>query len=564
MVDGPETPLNPTDTDETLLQQAFDAHRRADFAEADRLYRAVVAIKPDEARALANLGGLSLQHGDAVQALDWLDKAIAARPGFVAALSNRAGALRSLGRRAEALEAVRQALASEPAHPDALNTEGLLLVELGRPLEALAALDKAVKLAPGQPFVWNNHGLALAALSRPEEALASFDQALALAPDYNEAQSNRAAALRALGRLDEALTACDQLLAAQPGHIDARVNRACVLRDLGRPQEALNALEQTCAIAPGHVEAHWTLALELLAGGRWDEGWPLFEWRWRRPEFQPLAGRFEAPPWLGRSPIAGRTLLLHYEQGLGDSLLMLRYIAPLAEQGARVILAVQPAILPLVRGLPGLAQAISDGDPAPPFDLHCPLMSLPLAFGARPDRVSWNGPYLSAPPDAAARWGARLAALPRPRIGLAWSGNPRNQIDRARSLSLEALQPVLDAGAAVVSLQKDYRPGDRERLAALGVTDVSDELVDFAETAALIGQLDLVVSIDTSVAHLAGAMGKPVLLLAPFTPDFRWIDDGQRAIWYPAVRVLRQPVRGDWPSSIRRAAEAVAALAQPG
>jgi Flp pilus assembly protein TadD len=533
--DNPDTPI--------LLQQAFDAHRRADLIEAERLYRAVLEAQPGESRALANLGALELQRGRPAEALAWLDRALAIRPDQPAAL-----------------QAVRRAVSLDPGYADGLNTEGLLLIELGFAEQALAPLEKAVALTPGQPVYANSLGIALTRLARPEDALIAFERALSAAPDYVEARSNHAAALRAVGRLKEALAACEALLAVHPGHVDAGINRACVLRELGRHDEALQSLQALCAAAPGHVEAEWTLALELLAAGRWTEGWPRFEWRWRRPDFQPLVGRFEGPPWLGQTPLEGKTLLLHYEQGLGDTIQMLRYLAPIAEQGAKVILAVQPPLVPLVKGLPGVAQVLTDGDPPPAYDLHCPLMSLPLAFGTRPDTVPWRGPYLSAPGEAKAAWRARLANLPRPRIGLAWSGNLLHLNDRNRSVALDALKPLLETPAGFVSLQKAYRDGDRERLAALGLADVSGDLHDFADTAGLIAALDLVITVDTSVAHLAGAMGKPVLLLLPFAPDFRWLHEGESTPWYPSMRLLRQTAPGDWSGPIRQAAEAIAAF----
>jgi len=558
--------LSPTDSTaqpdvaEVRLQQAFDAHRQGALDEAEGLYRAVLDLRAGEVRALRNLGALELQRGRPAEALAWLDWALAAQPDQPGVLGNRAGALRALGRGEEALESVRKALALDPDYLDGLNTLGLLLTELGLPEHAITPLERALEREPGQPFFWNNHGVALSRLSQPDQALVSFDRALQLAPGYVEALSNRVGALRALGRLKEALAACEQLLAAHPGHLDALVNRGCILRDLGRPTDALAVFERVCALAPDHVEAHWSLALQLLAAGRWQEGWPLFEWRWRRSDFQPLAGRFPSPPWLGETPLAGRILLLHYEQGLGDSLQMLRYLPLIAEQGARVVLAVQRPLLPLVSGLPGVALAITDGDPLPPYDLHCPLMSLPLAFGTRPDTVPWRGPYLTAATNKAEAWAARLQSLGRPRVGLAWQGNPRQLNDRNRSLPLAALEPVLKTGAAFVSLQRDYAPGDRERLAGLDIVDVSDDLHDFGETAAIMSGLDAVVSVDTSVAHLAGALGKPLLLLIPFAPDFRWGETGDRTPWYPSAQVLRQTAPGDWSGPLARAAKAF----QPG
>jgi tetratricopeptide (TPR) repeat protein len=506
------------------LEQAFAAHRAGQVAEAERLYRGVLALEPAQPAALSNLGAALLQLGRPEAALQALDAALAVRPAHVATLGNRAGALRALGRLDEALDAARQATAVDPGYVEGLNTEGLLLAELGRPEAAVAPLEAALALSPDHPAAWNNHGLALSRLSRPEAALASFERALDLAPGFPDALSNHAAALRAVGRAPESLEACDRLLAAWPGH----------------------------------AEAHWSLALQLLAEGRWAEGWPLFEWRWRRPDLQPLAARFATPAWLGEAPVAGRTVLLHYEQGLGDSLQMLRYADLLAERGAKVVLALQPPLVRLGRGMAAAADVVTDGDAEPAYDLHAPLMSLPLAFGTRPDTAPWRGAYLKAPAEAEAAWAGRLGPRKRRRIGLAWSGNPRHLNDRNRSLPLETLQPLLQADADFVSLQKAYRAGERERLAPLGVADWSAELHDFAETAGLLAQLDLVVSVDTSVAHLAGAMGKPVLILLPFAPDFRWGTAGEATPWYPSARLLRQAAPQDWAAPIARAAALIA------
>lgn len=554
--------MSPTDSlasDEASarLQQAFAAHREGRLEEASRLYQAVIERDPRQAAALTNLGTVMLQLGRTPEALRWLDASLAVKPDQPAALGNRAGVLRVLGRLDEALASALAATACRPDYADGHNTQGLLLTEMGRPDQALAALDQATALAPGQPAFWNNRGVALSALGGPDEALASFDRALALAPGFRDALVNRGAALRALGRADEALAACDQILAIEPHDIDALVNRGCALRDLGRPAEALDLFRQAAALDPGHVEAHWSLALQLLSAGRPEEGWPLFEWRWRRPEFRPLLGRFAAPPWLGDQPLAGKTLLLHFEQGLGDSLQMMRYAPLAAAQGARVVLAVQTALVPLVRDLPGVAQAAGEGEPLPTFDLHCPLMSLPLAFGAGPDGAPWNGPYIDAPAEAAHQWRMRLGPPRGRRIGLVWSGNPRHLNDRNRSMPLSALAPLLAMGGEFHALHQTFAPADRDRLAGLNIADHAAELTDFGQTAGLIAQLDGVVTVDTAVAHLAAAMGKSVLILLPYVADFRWGNAGAATPWYPSARLLRQIRPGDWSAPV---AEACASL----
>lgn len=540
-----------------LLQQAFAAHQAGDLAEAERRYRAVLDRDPSQVPALTNLGALCLQTGRIVDAVAWLDASLAVKPDQPHALGNRAGALRYLGRLDAALASCDAAVAIDAAYADGHNTRGLLLTELGRPEAALGALDRAVALNPGHPAFWNNRGVALAALARQDEAADAFDRALALAPGFADALSNRAAALRALGRLDEAQASCNRALALEPGHADAWVNQGCILRDRGRHAEAMAAFERALAVRPDHVEAAWSRALLQLATADYDAGWRGFELRWKRPELMAYASGPGAPLWLGEAPIAGRTLLLRAEQGLGDSIQMLRYVPRLAALGARVLLAVQPPLEALAAAIPDVAALVRAGDPAPPHDHQTPLMSLPLAMHTRFDTIPWDGPYLAAPAGKAAAWAARLGARKRLRAGLAWSGNPRHLNDRNRSLALAALGPLLAQDADFVSLQKDYAPADRAGLAEFGVADHAAALHDLGDTAALIAQMDLVIAVDTSVAHLAGAMGKPVWLLLPFAGDFRWGVEGETTPWYPSARLFRQAAPGAWTDTVGRAAEAL-------
>jgi tetratricopeptide (TPR) repeat protein len=540
-----------------LLQQAFAAHQAGDLAGAEQRYRTVLDMDPRRVPALTNLGAVCLQTGRVADAVLWLDASLAIKPEQPQALGNRAGALRSLGRLDEALASCEAALAIDGTYGDGHNTRGLLLTEGGRPQEALAALDRAVTLNPGHPAFWNNRGVALAALARQDEAAEAFDRALALAPDFADALSNRAAALRALGQLDLAQASCERALALDPRHADAWVNQGCILRDRGRHAEAVAAFERALALRPGHVEAAWSRALLQLATGDHEAGWRGFELRWKRPELLAYASGAEAPLWLGETPIAGRTVLLRSEQGLGDSIQMLRYVPRLAAQGARVLLAVQPPLEALAAALPGLAALVRPGEPVPPHDLQTPLMSLPLAMGTRADAIPWDGAYLAPAPDKLEAWAERLGPRRRLRVGLAWSGNPRHLNDRNRSLALTSLGPLLAQDADFISLQKDYAPADRARLAELGVADHAEALMDLSDTAALIAQMDLVIAVDTSVAHLAGAMGKPVWLLLPFSGDFRWGVQGETTPWYPSARLFRQAAPGDWRDAVARAAAAL-------
>jgi hypothetical protein len=261
--------------------------------------------------------------------------------------------------------------------------------------------------------------------------------------------------------------------------------------------------------------------------------------------------RFDKPLWLGEVPVAGRTLLLHHEQGLGDTLQMLRYVPLLAERGARVIVLVPAALVTIAATVPGVAQVVAEGPDLPAFDLHCPMMSLPLAFGTTLASVPANVPYLVAPAGVRADWRARLGPATRRRIGIAWSGSTTHQNDRHRSLPLRRLLPLLDRRAEFISVQKEYRPDDQQfMLADRRVRDLAGQLGDFADTAGLLAELDLVICVDTAVAHLAGALGRPVWLLLPFAPDYRWLLGREDSPWYPTMRLFRQPAYSDWDAVI--------------
>jgi hypothetical protein len=327
---------------------------------------------------------------------------------------------------------------------------------------------------------------------------------------------------------------------------------------MGRVDEALAAFDAAIALKPDYADPHWNKALALLSLGRWEEGWRLFEWRWKRSE--PGAEQpqdFGVPAWLGETDLAGKTLLIHAEQGYGDTIQMLRYVPVLAGRGVKVALICPEPLLELADTVEGLAEPAQAGGLVK-FDAHVPAMSLPLAMGARPGAVPDEVPYLKVPERAQRAWADRLGPKTRLRVGLGWSGNPRHRNDHNRSLPFEALKPLLDRDAEFHSLQKDYRPGDLDALNGDGrIADHAAEIRTFSDTAALIDQMDVVVAVDTATAHLAGALGKRLLLLLPFAPDYRWGLDGPHTTWYPTATLLRQPKPGNWAAVIAQAAEAL-------
>jgi len=504
-----------------LLKEAASAQRGGRLLQAELLLTQILEDSPGHAAALNHLGALRCRQGDLEGGLALLDQALQSKPGYVDALNSRGNALRDLRRPEEALASYERALAIEPANGDALYNCGAALQELGRHAEAVERLQRAHALAPRDAETLNDLGVSLRALGREEDALKRFRQALRLRPEFGDALSNSGNALRATGRI----------------------------------REAIAAYRGALALAPDNPEIHFNLALALLAVGEWPEGWREYEWRHGTRQFAGSARDFGRPPWRGEAELEGRTILLHAEQGLGDTLMFARYLPLVARRGARVVLEVPKRVAPLFEGMEGIAQLAIAGEPLPAFDLHCPLPGLPLAFGTTP----W-----SVPPPLAYRAPSGAAAGgpqgPAPRVGIVWSGNPDYARDRVRSVDLALLEPALAAGgAAIISLQKEVSARDVELLARRGIAHTGPGQRDFADAAALISGLDLVLTVDTSVAHLAGSMGKPLWMMLSYAPDWRWGSEGEGSPWYRQARLFRQERRDDWSAPLARIAEALRA-----
>jgi tetratricopeptide (TPR) repeat protein len=527
--------------------------------EAVASYDQALAVAPDVSAALSNRGNALKALGRLEEALLSYDRAVAARPGDAEAQFNRGVALHELRRFVLALASYDAALAVRADHAEALSNRGDVLRELGRPEEALVSYDRALAVRPDYAEALSNRGNVLKGLHRFDAALASYDDALRLRPDYPAALANRAVTLQAQGRLDEALASCDRALALVPDSVEALINRASVLQELRRFDEALASFDRAIAIAPEHAEAQINRALLLLLTGDFAQGWPAYEWRRRLPSW--VERGFAPPEWSGED-IAGRRLLLHAEQGFGDTIQFARYAALAAARGAHVILEVQPSLAPLLGGLFGLEVVAAGRDPLPPFDLHCPLLSLPYRFATTPATIPGGVPYIAASAERIAAWAPSLPADGL-RVGLAWSGHPDNAKDHERSIPFASLVPLTCIpGTRFVSLQKDIRTTDADDFRRCGkVIDLSGALRDFADTAAIIAQLDLVITVDTAVAHLAGAMGKPVWVLLPRVPDFRWLLDRATSPWYPAARLFRKSQAEAWDTVIAAVASELAARA---
>jgi tetratricopeptide (TPR) repeat protein len=550
-------PFNPGQS----IQQALALHQQGRLDEAEKLYTRVLKAQRDNFDALHLLGMLNQQRGKAGEAYRLLSAALKVQPRSPDALSNFALVLHSLKRSDEALAALDKALAFMPGHLDALNNRGNLLLDLQRPAEAVSAFDAVLGKEPRHLQARINRGNARAALGETEQALADYDAALAVASGHPLALFNRGNALRAMGREADAIVAYDGALAGAPNHLGAWTNRGLAQAALNRHADALASYGRALAIAPDNADLHFNAALSLLASGDYARGFAEYEWRWKRAGFAPRKD-LRKPLWLGEAPLAGKTILLHAEQGLGDTLMFVRYAPLLARAGAKVVLQVQPELKSLLSGLDGATATVALGETLPPFDLHCPLTSLPLACKTDLSNVPAQIPYLRAPPAKFETWRQRLESLPSPRVALAWSGRATHVNDRNRSLTVAQLQPLLSLDAvSFVSVQRELRPADADALSRYPrVVHLGDELTDFAETAAVLALADLVICVDTSVAHLAGALGRPAWVMLPFQPDWRWTLDREHSPWYPATRLFRQPAIGDWTSVIARMREELARL----
>ncbi|HVT56464.1 MAG TPA: tetratricopeptide repeat-containing glycosyltransferase family protein [Xanthobacteraceae bacterium] len=453
------------------------------------------------------------------------------------------------GRLLEAEALYRSVIASDPKQWQALHQLGSIHLARGELAEALLCIGGAMKANAGSAEVTSNYGLVLCRLKRDHEAVEYFNRALILKPGYVPALLTRSASLQHLGRREEALGSIDRVIEIEPLHARAHYNRAHILLDMLRFDEALKAYERAAELAPDDADIHWNEALLLLMRGEYRRGWEKYEWRLKRPHHQER--NFFAPVWRGED-VAGKTILIHAEQGFGDTLQFVRYVPLLAKMGARVFLEVQPALKPLMETLGGVSQLFARGEALPEFDLHCPIMSLPLAFKTELETIPANVPYLHAPAIYAEKWRERFPRGEKPAVAIACSGSLGNEENDIRSIPLECFAPLFaDDSISWLVVQRELLPRDRAFLETQPqVRHFGEELADFADTAALISQTDLVISVCTSLAHLAGALNFPFWLLSKYIADFRWLLDRVDSPWYPSARIIRQPAHGDWTTVI--------------
>jgi Flp pilus assembly protein TadD len=480
-------------------------------------------------------------------------------PGDSKAHNNLGVVLFQQGKLGEARREFTEALRLDPGLAEAHNNLGATLERQGRPAEAQAEFAEALRLMPGYADAHTNLGRVLMRQGALEAARAEFAEAVRLKPDHADAHVCLGRVLLDQGQLDEATKGFSEAVRLKPGDAGVHNESGIVLAMQGRLDEAMARFQETLRLEPGYPSAHYNRARLWLQMGRFDQGWPDYEWRWRLGNPALIPWSHPQPQWDG-ADLPGRTILLHCEQGFGDAIHFIRYAPLVAERCGRVVVVGDARLRRLFRSVAGVAQCVTGDEPLPPVDAHCPLMSLPLAFGTTLETVPRTVPYLQADPREIERWRERLAGGPGGlKVGLVWAGASMNQNDRNRSLPLALLAPLARVpGVGFYSLQK----GEPARQAknppgGMSLIDWTEELDDFADTAALIANLDLVISVDTAAAHLAGALGRPTWVLLPAVADWRWLLGREDSPWYPTMRLFRQTTPGQWEDVFRHVADAL-------
>ncbi|MFI4954557.1 MAG: tetratricopeptide repeat protein [Gammaproteobacteria bacterium] len=546
-----------------LFAQAVALHRAGNLDEAEKIYKKLLASHPKDAKAIALLGALQVQRGNSEEAIELLENAIILNPNEAGVYNNLGIALTNINKYSAAVISFDKAVAINPNYAEAYNNRGVALYNLKQDDEALESCDKAIALSPSYAETYNTRGVVLCHLKRGSDALISCDKAIAINPNFSQAYNTRGIALQHLKRYEEALKSYDKAIAINPNLAEAYNNRGITLYHLKQYSEALKSYDKAIAINPNNPDAYWSKGLLALLLGDYKEGWKLHEWRWKRSSIERDGDEvkiFQKPLWLGKESLTRKTIFIHAEKGLGDTIQFCRY-APMVEAlGAKVILYVPTSLINLVSTLKGTLHVITHGSPIPDFDFHCPLMSLPLALGTLLDTIPADVPYLHVTPEKLKLWRDNLGLKVKPRIGLVWSGNPEHKHDNNRSIALKLLTPLLNFDFDFYALQTEIKPEDEMVLEKSRIISFKNNLKDFSDTAALISEMDIVISVDTSVAHLVGALGKNVWILLHAEPDFRWMLNREDSPWYPTARLFRQHDLGDWESVIAKVNAELAAF----
>lgn len=538
-----------------ILNQAFSAHQAGHLDHAEAGYRTVLQHAPATWSAMTLLATIALQRGQWQQAIAGFQKSLALHVAQPDAYLNLGNAFREIGQPEQALACYEQSLTLQPHFVAAWVNRGNVLRELRRFDAAIDNYQSALALAPDSGDIHNNLGIAYWESGRFEMALQAYESALQYSPNDAGIWHNRGHTLRAIGRYNEALGSDQRALALQPDYLEAILgcgDTLCVMRQF---DAALRCYDQAIELRADYADAWWAKALTQLQLGNFVSGWQCYEWRWQLPNRQAEHQRYaRLTQWTGREDVRDKHVLLHAEQGFGDAIQFCRYALKLQEMGAKITLEVRQPLVALLQSLsPTINVVAQPTELNGKYDFHCPLMSLPLTLSTSLKTIPANTPYLHVETARQQQWQNRLGPASKPRIGLAWSGSATHKADHTRSIPLAQLQSLFNEQLEFHSLQTEIRDDDQKILSAGVPLHIhASQLENFSDTAALLSQMDLVISVDTSVAHLAGAMGKPVWVLLPYSADFRWLLDRTDSPWYPSMRLFRQTQPRDWGEILRQ------------
>ena len=571
---------------EKELDQAINHHQSGSLNEAAKAYQLILNTHPRNAYVLFLLGTLFNQQKDYQKSRIVLTQAQEIDPHNAGILTALGISLRRLNLTKEAIVLFQTAIQHQPNFHDAHYNLGNLFKDLGNYQQAkvcyeaaivikndfthshinlgfiyeeLGSLDLAlvsyqhvVQLNPGYVEAYINIGNVLQKLYFYSEALSVYNQAIQIDKSFYQVWANRGLVLKELNQLNDSLDSFKNALELNPGNTEIINNTSNIFKYLGQLDKAYQMLEQGLNSDPNNPKLHWNLSILYLLQGDFEKGFQEYEWRWKDEEVSIISGKrdFKEPLWLGDQALSGKTILLYTEQGLGDTIQFGRYVPLFAHLDCKVILEIQAPLLPLFQEVPGIHQLVNRGNTLPVFDYQCPLMSLPLAFGTTLETIPPIQPIILNS-EKLTQWQSRLGPKNKPRVGLVWSGGTTHKDDRRRSIQLKDYLGHCTDDFEYFSLQKEVRENDTQDLQNSFIRHFADSLHDFADTAALISQMDLVVSVDTSVAHLAASLGKPTLIFIPYAPDWRWMLDRDDSPWYPSVKLYRQTILGDWQPTLQ-------------
>ncbi|WP_196766897.1 tetratricopeptide repeat protein [Burkholderia territorii] len=559
------------------MSDAVSLHRHGQYDLAEELYLDILQSNPGDVEVIQQLATIEAQRGNFLKSIRLYDKVLAISPNYGVALHNRGNALFKIGRYNDALSDLRRVVKDSPKMAEAHGSLGNVLLAVCQVEKALDCFNEAIRLMPQCVEFWINRGVALLTLRRLEEALASVEHVFHTGHVVHPAAySAYGSILIALGRPVEALASLNKAIKLSPNFVEAFVNRGAAWLALNRPLEAIDDFKRARQLTPAYIDSYlfddlssrdlispdqllkvgekvnvnfaflnFNESLARLLMGDFLEGWRQYEWRWLTRQGPFVSRKFSRPRWWGEA-LSGKTILLHCEQGLGDTIQFCRYVRHIKEGDARVILQVQPPLVSLLRQLDASVQVIGTDDSLPVFDLYCPLMSLPGVLGETVEAIS-SVPYIRPVGNNHDKWKGRLRKGKKKAIGVVWSGSLAHQNDRSRSIPFELFKEIMLDDAYYYCLQPEVRSTDLDALSrVMNIECLGRGFVDFSDTAEVIAMMDLIVTVDTSVAHLAGAMGKRVWILLAFSADWRWLLDRTDSPWYQSVRLFRQPAPGNW------------------